>query len=62
MISENISTLGENPRKIIKIGANVDEICRKFVVLCNFLTKKFDDFLRLFFIWSGAKVCESCRT
>ena len=26
------------------------------------MRKKFDEFLRIFWVWSGAKVCKSCRS
>ena len=59
---------GEIPeKKIIKIGAKFDEIVEKFknTDFCrnsNKNAKKFDEFLRRFRIWSGAKDCKSCRS
>ena len=54
----------KSQEKIIKIWPEFDENCRKIMILCrNSIknSKKFDEFLRVFWIGSGAKVCESCR-
>ena len=56
---------GEIRRKIIKIWTIFDENCRKIMIFfgnSNKNSKKFDEFLRIFWIGSGAKVCLSCRS
>ena len=52
-------------KKIIKICAKFDENCRKIRIFAEIranMWKKFDEFLRRFWVWSGAKVCKSCRS
>ena len=52
-------------KKIIKICAKFDENCRKIRIFAEIrakMRKKFDEFLRRFWVWSGAKVCKSCRS
>ena len=51
--------------KIIKIWPKFCENCRKTLIFCrnsNKNSKTFDEFLRVFWIRSGAKVCESCTS
>ena len=51
--------------KSIKICDKNDEIGRKKAKFCKIsdkINKKFDENLSIFWIWNGAKVCESCRS
>ena len=64
--SEHFLEYSAKSREIfIKIDAKFDENCRTTRIFSEIITKNtktLHEFLRRFWIWSGARVCKSCRS